>query len=315
MSQGTARRRDRGQWRPDVRRRANRAVDYLKAAASSGDSLPNQQLVQWLHDARGSHVGALTPLLGALFAVAREAAHWYLRDLRSASDDARDVAQDVVIRISERLDQCYATTDGELVSWTVSITRRAVADLTRSPAFRHERSQAAPAEQVAEKLELVAFRDWRDREALTRLTEPLLTDDPEPLGPSVHAPHAVGRYLVTEATRMAYGALSASKRALIQAHLVEAAPWREVGTQLGITPSAAKRRYQRALAELQRGIVRVVAGLPEHDRSAAAFVLCSRGVELSSRGSGDTEQSRTLECAQKCGVRTLRGIARGRSSL
>lgn len=292
MSQGTVRRRDRGQWRPHLGRRANRAVEHLKATAPSGGSPPNQQLVQWLHDARGSGVGALTPLLGALLEVARAAAQWYLRDLPSAFDDAGDVAQEVVIRIAERLHQCRASTDGELVSWTVSITRRAVADLTRSPTFKNERSQATPAEQVAGKLELAAFHDWRDQNALARLADPPPTDNVGLLEPWTHATHELGRHVVSQAARIAYGALSTGKQQLIQAHLVETARWREVGIQLGITPSAAKRRYQRALAELQRGILRVVAGLPDDDRRAAAHVLRSWGVELDSRRSGDRSGTR-----------------------
>ena len=249
---------------------------------SSGEG---RELLAWLEDARQARDNALSRLLDALYQVALRWARHRLRGLPDGADDAFDVAQEVVIRISIRLDQCRATSDQEIVGWTIAITRRAVADLLRAPAFRHEKLRRVSTESASGELDEVAFWTWIEQEtgggsdeALHAFGSDMASDATKGVRQT-----SAGRILIQRAACSAYEALPEVTRQVVNARLVESESWRGIGDALGITADAAKRRYQRAQGGLRRSILEHVAELPECQRATAVFVLLSWGVPIPGR--------------------------------
>jgi RNA polymerase sigma-70 factor (ECF subfamily) len=163
----------------------------------------------------------------------------YLRrkasDEPDAPDVAEDVAQETLIRVAIHLADCRAESDTELLSWTLTIARNAWMDYRRSRRAGFFRLR--PSDEVSVARNEPTPRSWADR-ILGRLLRASLSTLPD------------------ETVR------------ILRLHGAEDASWAEVAAALGIPPTAAKRRFQRALVRVRRELLRRIEALPPAQRSA-----------------------------------------------
>lgn len=130
-----------------------------------------------------------------------------------------DVVQEALLDIVRGYTGCRARTEAEARAWVATIARREVAMLYRREA---RRAQSYGHLSAAEN-----FPDTSIDRPTPRVAQSLNS--------------------VRDATER----LTDAQHHLLWTRLPTAQPWTEVGRELGITPSAAKRRYQRILGRLQ----------------------------------------------------------------
>jgi RNA polymerase sigma factor (sigma-70 family) len=130
-----------------------------------------------------------------------------------------DVEQETLLHVHCHLADCRATSDGELVAWVLMVARRAALDILRRPA---------------------EFNSMRLHAVLEGLADPDAGD--EDSEPSLDV-----RRLV-EAQQF----LPELDQELLWRRLVSQESWVEVGASLGLSWTAARRRFQRAQSFLRR---------------------------------------------------------------
>ena len=136
---------------------------------------------------------------------------------RQPADDAADIAQEVALRVVRCHATCRATQEHQAVAWVLAITRNLLADHRR----RETRREAT----------LVEYRE-----------------------DATIACGAVNYRVQTTCQGHAslLGLLRGDDLTVVQLRLGAQATWREIGEELGCSPAAAKRRFQRLVARLQR---------------------------------------------------------------
>lgn len=172
---------------------------------------------------------ALNDLLVRLYHPLRSFVERRLAGMPDIDDLAHDAAQDALLSIARELPTCRATTDRQLLTWALTTVQRKAIDLLRSPdALAHSRrSQVDPA-----ALPLPAPESWTDERDEASLDQSEL--------------------ILWELTQTLLGAASPAARPVLWARGAEGATWAEVGEALGIAPTAAKRRFQRAQRHLRQ---------------------------------------------------------------
>lgn len=140
---------------------------------------------------------------------------------------AEDLAQDVLIRINEALEECEAGSEAQFMAWVFTIARHVVIDWRR-----------------------------REPEEVGRRYEAGQLDG---LVVSADVSGAVG----SEADRLlgkvlleAQAGLSPGTQEVIRQRLLYGATWRAAGEAAGTTAGGAKRRWQRATRHLRREVLR-----------------------------------------------------------
>jgi RNA polymerase sigma factor (sigma-70 family) len=150
--------------------------------------------------------------------VVRSRCAWRLEWLADAGDAIEDTLQDTNWRALRFATRCRAATDPALLGWVLRIAQRACADVLRST---HVIGAGVPLDD--------------------RIPDP---GPPTEDGPSV------------DAARLALSAvlvhLPNHQRALLRARAGEGLTWPQLAKRLRTTPSAARRRYERAVASAQR---------------------------------------------------------------
>lgn len=142
-------------------------------------------------------------------------------------DWIEDVVQECLLDVLRGLHGCSANSEVELRAWARAIARRQVA--------------------------ILIHREWPRLESaipiytLNDLAESSATD-PSP-----------GFAALLAVLAAAADELTPTQSRLLWLRLQADATWREIGADLGITASAAKRRYQRLTASLRRRCLRVQA--------------------------------------------------------
>jgi RNA polymerase sigma factor, sigma-70 family len=245
--------------------------DNLSSRLPFGRANTAADLARGIADARSSQSELSAEVLGALFNVAAQWAERRLHSWPDARDDALDVAQEVVTRLCSHLDQCRARSDGEVVNWTIAIARHVVADLVRSPSFQNERLLRTSAEATTRALEVVSFSAWRQQESVGAADDSSALDATG-CGHASGGPSAA-RELIYDAMLCALEGLPPTTRHIVWLHLVESMRWKCVSEQIGIPATAAKRRYQRAIAALRRSVLGHLARLSVNRRVIAASGL------------------------------------------
>lgn len=172
---------------------------------------------------------ALDALLVRLYHPLRSFVERRLSGMPDIDDLAHDAAQDALLSIARELPTCRATTDRQLLTWALTTTQRKAIDLLRSPDALAQRRRSAidPAALPVHAPEPSA--EGHDEEALDR-----------------------SELVLWELTRRLLGAVSPAARPVLWARGAEGATWTEVGEALGIPPTAAKRRFQRAQRHLRQ---------------------------------------------------------------
>jgi RNA polymerase sigma factor (sigma-70 family) len=136
-----------------------------------------------------------------------------------------DVVQESLLDVLRGLRECRADSEAELRVWATTIARRQVANLMRREAPRFK--SAVPLSNLPE----IADIDLPDP---SPRIEPLLA-----------------------ALAHAADDLNPSQAYLLWTRVHADVTWREVGAEIGIAASAAKRRYQRLIASLRRRCLRL----------------------------------------------------------
>lgn len=207
--------------------------------------------------AQAGSAGALNDLLSALQGPLYR---YLLRRLRAAPDAgdlACDLCQDSLIRAAASIRGCTFSSDERLVAWVLTIARNVMLDHLR----RAHRRAEVRAEQY-----------W------ARVAAPGLLPGAEADPP---------RLLETFAAEVLADVNEVTAE-LLRLRLVGGRSWKQVADVLGITETAAKRRFQRAQATLRRQILARVDALPSDARRAA---LLSRLSGMASQPDGATFRS------------------------
>lgn len=156
--------------------------------------------------------------------------------------DVEDIAQDVRVKIIQNIGSCRATSKEQLIAWTWAVARNCIND--------HFRRQGSVR---------TASPDW-----LPDGNVGAQDSSESPMSPLMRIMEEI------EAT------LSAEKQRLLYLRLMHGATWEELGVALGITPSAAKRRWQRLQVRIQKRVHKRVRDLPEDDKRAVLEELQDR---------------------------------------
>jgi DNA-directed RNA polymerase specialized sigma24 family protein len=173
-----------------------------------------------------------------------------------ARDAAEDVAQVALVRVAAHLGTCRATSPVQFAAWALAIGRRAVWD-ARAQAFGERSRRRTPLDHL-----LAGGDEW------------LLAVDPHEPGEGLRgSPAMVALLRAALDAHDAYAAASARSAELIWMRVVGAATWEDIATVVGASPSAVKRRFQRAQRRLRREAVRRVHALPADERARALALL------------------------------------------
>ena len=187
--------------------------------------------------ARDGDGAALNELLAALYHPLRRYA---LRQCRSAIDQddlAKELAQEALIRIATQLAGCRANSDEQLLAWSLSIIRHLGLDHYRARA-RSREVRLSPMSEV--------LLPCRASGSQTRYSRPMR--------------------VLTRLLREAWTALPPSTRQVLKLKARDSSTWREIGDELQTTPSAARRRFQRAQRSAQNAITQQLDSLSVRDR-------------------------------------------------
>ena len=205
-----------------------------KSGAPNGPSPKEAAAVQGatLHPILASARTDNQQALDALLTFARPVAYAVIRPrLRGGwcEDWTDDVVQEVLLDIVRAHGGCRAVSDADLTAWVAAIARREVAEF-----FRREHWHS-------ETVGLLA---------MARLS--VERDEPAAGAASV----------AIESLRPLMARLAPDQHELLYERLISAATWTEVGEQLGIPATAAKRRWQRLVLRLGKAVERTRPSSP-----------------------------------------------------
>lgn len=189
---------------------------------------------------------------------------------RESSEVINDVTQETMVRLCMRIHQCRANTNRDISAWACTAARHTLVDLLRSPA------SGLMAQQLAAELETDLDADDHEletgaRRADNHIAAELSVSLDEACGLRPAEPAARERLLALVV--QAYNAAATDTGELLWWRLVMGADWSEVGVELHTSTAGAKRRYQRALATLEREVRTLVQALPEVERGPVEALL------------------------------------------
>lgn len=203
--------------------------------------IPLLQLAKQQAHPRGSQ--ALESLLAELYPrITRYLTHRVLHTC-AARALAEDVAQETLYLVARHLGHIQATTDGELLRWVWTTARREALHMLGRQAGRMIGQSLA--NEYEHGLADLAWRRWREE------VESELTEDQRRLLVLLFEEH---------------DQLTPDRMELLFVHLVEGRGWDEIAAHLGAPVSAVKRRFQRALEQLKKQVLRSVRMLPPSER-------------------------------------------------
>lgn len=160
------------------------------------------------------------------------------RATRIGRDDAfvDDVVQDTLALVATRGQQCRATTDREAMAWMLCVAQTALADTLRR--------DGPPQESVDD----------------ARFDVDMTVSFDESIGRRPVA--SPGLEILLRVAVEVSGELSAADATLLWMRLVAEEDWAAVGASLGISATAARRRFQRMQQGMRRRIRAALQSLP-----------------------------------------------------
>jgi RNA polymerase sigma-70 factor (ECF subfamily) len=209
---------------------------------------PSVSLVTLIHLARTGCPRALDRLVREVEGPIYRYLLGRLRAAPDAEDLARDLCQETLIRAVASIARGTFASDARLLSWGLTIARNVLLDHLR---------------QARGRAEVRGDAHWAHVAAAGSL-------------PGEEAPPP--RPLETFAAE-ALAQVPESTAELLRLRLVGGRTWSEVARALGISESAAKRRFQRAQAALRRQILARVDALPSEDRRSASLQRLPGGAD------------------------------------
>lgn len=162
-----------------------------------------------------------------------------------AAETAKDLTQEVLIRVADSIAHCRAASDRQLLAWVLSIARRVAIDHLRA-----HRDEYETAHLLIEGLD--------ESMGVTRRIPGVALDEDE-LSAADHLLY----FILCSVADLA----GPDASELLWLRLVMHASWAEVGAELSIPAGRAKRRYQRLQAALRAEVVRRIEALPDQDRA------------------------------------------------
>lgn len=203
--------------------------------------------------ARAGDDGSMERLLAAAHVhVMRFYRAWLFQSRGDWDETARDLAQDTLVRIGQRLGGCRAADDLEFLGWCRSVAL--------SIGVEHLRARRAEWDAVALRREL-------ERDRVAGVGDGADEDEP-----------TTGDRVLVRVLEEAHAAEPEAGQVLLWHRLVRGDEWEEVGAALGIAATAAKRRFQRAQARLRAAVLARVEALGPGERAAVYSVLRGRGM-------------------------------------
>lgn len=212
----------------------------------------NADLIGLLNGAQAGSNQALEDLLTRLHVAVLSFVRRRFDDQRDAEAFAQDVASEALIRVAEGYRSCQATTDRQLMAWTLTIARNVGLDIVRSRLVRVGALVALPHDDPRNEIPSPANR----------------RDERSP-----------AEDLLFHIMQEAHDRLPDSAQDLLWIRFVEGAEWAEVGSELGISSSSAKRRWQRMQARLRREILAGIHDLPKPERDRVLAHLAATGFD------------------------------------
>lgn len=303
-----------GRPAPDCRPPRAECCAPAAASPASTSSIKEVLLVGLLREARDGNRSALEALTTALYPMIRRYVRARLADQWDPRTMACDVAQDAALRLLTSLGSCRATTNGEVIAWALGITRHALADVHRSPedsaqAQRRtvsldaaagesaEMSADMPGEMSPSPARTPCLAAGHDTGGVVGTLPSTRRDAPETSAgrvglravaraekptPSAKFSDSCAAAALSRVTDpllrlvlVAYDALPADTATIFWSHLIGSETWAETGLTVGLTPGAAKRRYQRAQLSLRRHVLAALSTLPGPVRDAVQARLAS----------------------------------------
>ena len=202
-------------------------------------------LLPLVRGAAGGDVSALEHLLALVHVhVTRYCRAWLSRE---PEEVVQDVAQECLVRVAGELGSCRAEADAEFLAWCRTIARNSGLDLLR-----------------ARK---------REREARVLFGERSGAADRRT---SDAGPGRTAVRLLMEALAPALNAESETTHALLWHRLVQHDTWAASAEALQLSRSGARRRFERTILRLRRGMRRALARLPQAERNLVGEFLNDR---------------------------------------
>lgn len=167
-----------------------------------------------------------------------------------AEETARDLTQEALVRIVLGLEHCRAEADTQIIAWALAIIRNLCVD--------HFRTAHTPAFRLSQLL---------DEDACVR-------DDFLPAWTEGTSPRpGRGRRVLHRVLDEVVETLPAPALRLLRLRVEESMTWNQIARELGLTRSAAKRRFQRIQARVRDDALRRIRNLRARDRAAALRYL------------------------------------------
>jgi RNA polymerase sigma factor (sigma-70 family) len=216
---------------------------------SAGDAPKLDQLIHLLTCANAGDRDANAELLER----ARQGVRGYIeRRTKSWPDSsaADDVTQETVLRIFVHLRGCRARSNGEFVSWALTVAQSAVSEHFRRNVAAY--SDVLLREELADRIDPASHGAWAS-EAENRISG--------------------GAVELIAAAMTAYAALPADLAELLYERIVGSLSWSEIAQRFGTTAAGAKRRFQRAQGRIRGAVVGHVSGLDLDRRQSAETAL------------------------------------------
>lgn len=221
------------------------------------DKVSDADLIALLRDAQGGDSTALHLLLAEMYPAVLLYARRRVKGTRDAADRAEDIAQEVLLRVIDKLHTCGADRPASLFAWVLAITRNAAIDTLRQHHSQAEWVQSMPEfDPVQEDFSPAAWS--LDSPRVESHTSRLLAD-------------LLDRILCT---------LSPGTQRVLHLRAQNKLTWPEIGASIQTTAAGAKRRFQRAQVDLRANLAQHVQKLPPRDRRDIIRRLQWMGISL-----------------------------------
>lgn len=223
-----------GEREPNVRERESRANEESGDRSSTGPIL--MPLMLQIREGGAAYQAAVPMVIRHVEPAIRAFVRRRARD--TGHDDAfvDDVVQDAVGLVSTRAHQCRATTDRETMGWMLSVARTALAD-----ALRREGPSAVSLDDARfDSISLQSFDESIGRRSAA----------------------SPGLEILLRVVVEVSSELSAADAALLWMRLIAEDEWATIGIALGISATAARRRFQRMQKTMRQRVRASLQSLP-----------------------------------------------------
>lgn len=221
---------------------------------------PDGLLVRLANSALAGDDRAMERLLAELHIdLLRYLSRWF-RLWRQGDEIASEIAQDTLLRVAQGLHCFRGSSNAQLITWARAIAANLAKDAAR---------------QTRDEWEAVVFG---------MELEELEAADPEAgFGNGDNPAVSQGKRLMLRLLGEALQGGNEEAQVLLWHRLVQGDSWSETGAAVGVTHTAAKRRYQRLQDRLRATLLGQIDSLPPHEADAVRHWLAQLDVSAPAR--------------------------------